>query len=176
MVFQHFSLLPWRTAIHNVEFPLQIQGVDKAIRREQSERYLELVGLGKFRNHRPYELSGGMQQRVGLARALAVEPDLLLMDEPFGSLDQQTAERLRDELLRIRHELRTTILIVTHNIDEAIYLGDRIILLGGSPAGVAGEFRVRLPQRRWEHNIYAEPAFAELRQVLREALLPVGSE
>ncbi len=171
MVFQLFSLLPWRTAVANVEFPLELRRVAPEERRRRSAKYLDLVGLTGFEKHRPYQLSGGMQQRVGLARALSVEPQLLVMDEPFGSLDQQTAERLRDELLRIQDTVGTTVLFVTHNIDEAIYLGNRVVLLGGSPSHVAHEYRVDFPKRRWEINVHAEPAFAELRQELRSALL-----
>jgi NitT/TauT family transport system ATP-binding protein len=172
MVFQLFSLLPWRTAAQNLEFPLELRKLSKDERKRRSNHYLQLVGLEAFANHRPYQLSGGMQQRVGLARALAVEPRLLLMDEPFGSLDQQTAERLRDELLRIQAEVGTATVIVTHNIDEALYLGNRVVVLGGHPSSVVREIAVDLPERRWEKNVYAEPTFALLREELRSMLLP----
>lgn len=172
MVFQLFSLLPWRTAAQNLEFPLELRKLPKDVRRKRCEHYLRLVGLEGFAKHRPYQLSGGMQQRVGLARALAVEPRLLLMDEPFGSLDQQTAERLRDELLRIQAEVGTATLIVTHNIDEALYLGNRVVVLGRNPSRVVRNIAVDLPDRRWEKNVYAEPVFAQLREELRSLLLP----
>lgn len=170
-VFQLFNLLPWRTALGNVELGLEFQRRPKDERREKALQYLRLVGLGGFEKHRIYQLSGGMQQRVGLARALALEPEILLMDEPFASLDHQTAERLRDELLKTQAETKRTILLITHNIDEALYLSDRVVVLSPGPGRVSRVIDLDFPTPRWEHDIYAIPRFGELRSELRHMLL-----
>ena len=135
-VFQQPSLLPWRTARQNVEFGLELQGMAAGERAECAKRLLALVGLGHAAEQFPHQLSGGMQQRIGLARALAIDPTILLMDEPFSALDAQTREVLQKELLRIQAETRKTILFVTHDLDEAIYLSNRIIVLGAKPGRV----------------------------------------
>lgn len=171
IVFQMFNLLPWRTALSNVEFGLELQRVPADERHDRARHYLELVGLDDFANHRPYQLSGGMQQRVGLARALALDPALLLMDEPFGALDHQTAERLRDELLKIQAKTHKMILIITHNIDEAIYLSDRVVVLSPRPGKIVWEISTDLPEPRWEHDIYSMPRFGEIRSELRHLLI-----
>src|SRR5579863_286773 len=135
-VFQQASLLPWRTARHNIEFGLEIQGVGKAERGRRVTELLELVGLGHAGDQYPYQLSGGMQQRVGLARALAIDPAILLMDEPFSALDAQTREVLQSELLRIHDETGKTTLFVTHDLDECIYLSDQVVVLAAKPGRV----------------------------------------
>jgi NitT/TauT family transport system ATP-binding protein len=136
IVFQQYALLPWRTARHNIEFGLEAKGLRKAERRARAEHYLELVGLAGFGDRYPHELSGGMKQRVAIARSLAFDPEVLLMDEPFAALDAQTRESLQDELLRIWRETGKTILFITHGIDEAVYLGQRVAVLTSRPGRV----------------------------------------
>ena len=154
-VFQQATLLPWRTARANVEFGLELQGMPAANRHNKAQELLELVGLGAAGEQFPHQLSGGMQQRVGLARALAIDPSILLMDEPFSALDAQTREILQRELLRIQHETGKTILFVTHDLDEAIYLSNRVIVLGAKPGRIKkiidipfGPNRPELPEMR----------------------------
>src|SRR5512143_697778 len=129
MVFQHAELLPWLSALQNVMFGLEMKGVRGAQLRDTAEKYLELVGLGDSKNRRPHQLSGGMKQRVGIARALAIDPKVLLMDEPFGALDAQTRESLQAELLDIHARTKKTILFVTHDLDEAVLIADRIVVM-----------------------------------------------
>jgi NitT/TauT family transport system ATP-binding protein len=129
MVFQHAELLPWLSALQNVMFGLEMKGIRGAPLRETAEKYLHLVGLKDSQNRRPHQLSGGMKQRVGIARALAIDPKVLLMDEPFGALDAQTRESLQAELLDIHARTRKTILFVTHDLDEAVLIADRIIVM-----------------------------------------------
>jgi NitT/TauT family transport system ATP-binding protein len=129
MVFQFAELLPWLTALQNVMFGLEMKGIAGAELRATATRYLELVGLGASGNHRPHQLSGGMKQRVGIARALAIDPKVLLMDEPFGALDAQTRETMQAELLDIHTRTRKTILFVTHDLDEAVLIADRVVVL-----------------------------------------------
>ena len=136
LVFQQANLLPWRSALANVEFGLELMSLPNAERRERARALLELVGLGSAANQYPHQLSGGMQQRIGLARALAIDPKILLMDEPFSALDAQTREVLQAELLRIHAATRKTTLFVTHDLDEAIYLSDRIVALAARPGRV----------------------------------------
>jgi NitT/TauT family transport system ATP-binding protein len=148
MVFQEFGLLPWRTVEHNVALGLELKGVATQTRQEISTRFIQMVGLGGFEKHYPHELSGGMKQRVGLARALATDPDVLLMDEPFAALDAQTRDLMQAELLRIWHEARKTVLFVTHQIDEAIYLSDRVMVMTKRPGHAKKIFDIELKRPR----------------------------
>ncbi|MGI5991223.1 MAG: ABC transporter ATP-binding protein [Methanosarcina sp.] len=148
MVFQQYSLFPWRTVIDNVTFGLEMQGIDKAESRKHAEKYIELVGLKQFKNSYPYELSGGMQQRAAIARALANEPEVLLMDEPFGALDAQTRNILQDELLRIWEQRHVTFIFVTHSVDEAVVLSDRIVVMTARPGRIKEIIEVDLPRPR----------------------------
>ncbi|MEQ8710622.1 MAG: ABC transporter ATP-binding protein [Rhodospirillales bacterium] len=163
MVFQSFDLFPWRTTRENVEFGLEVRGVGAAERRERALHYIKLVGLSGFENSFPHELSGGMQQRVGFARALAIKPEILLMDEPFGALDVQTRDILQDELLNIWDKEQKTVLFVTHSIEEAIYLADRIAVITPRPAGVHRIIDVPFERPRHE-RIKSLPEFLSMRQ------------
>jgi len=170
MVFQQFGLLPWRTVLSNVEFGLEIDGVPKEERSARAGQYLELVGLKGFERYYPHQISGGMQQRVGIARALSKKPDILLMDEPFGAVDAQTREQLQEELLKIWSRTDTTVVFVTHSIDEALYLSDRVVVMQARPGRIKEEVSVDLPRPRWEGDVKADPRFAQLRSQLRESL------
>jgi len=170
MVFQQFGLLPWRTVLSNVEFGLEIEGVPKDERSALAGQYLELVGLKGFEHYYPHQISGGMQQRVGIARALSKKPDILLMDEPFGAVDAQTREQLQEELLKIWSRTDTTVVFVTHSIDEALYLSDRVVVMQARPGRIKEEVSVDLPRPRWESDVKADPRFAQLRSQLRESL------
>ena len=152
MVFQHFGLLPWKTVYDNAAFGLAMAGASHAQIRERVAHYLELVGLTGFERHYPYQLSGGMQQRVGLVRALAMNPSILLMDEPFAALDAQTREILQEELLALmeRPDERKTMVFITHSIDEAILLGDRIAVMSARPGRISAEFHIDAPEPRTE--------------------------
>jgi ABC-type nitrate/sulfonate/bicarbonate transport system ATPase subunit len=165
MVFQDHALLPWADVLANVAFGLAVRGVPRQEREARAARLLGMVGLAGFERAYPRQLSGGMQQRVGLARALAIDPAILLMDEPFGSLDSQTRRALQEDLLRIHLESRKTIVFVTHSVDEAARLGDRIVLLGPRPARVEAEFEVSLPRPRMA-GLDSVPAFVELKREL----------
>ncbi|HMO29850.1 ABC transporter ATP-binding protein [Enterovirga sp.] len=172
LVFQDSRLLPWRSVRDNVGFGLEWSGVSRAERHRRAEEMLALVGLGHLGGRWPHQLSGGQRQRVSLARALAVEPAVLLMDEPFSALDSFTRESLQDELLRIRAATGRTVLFVTHDIDEAVYLADRVVVLNGRPAGIGAELRVDLPQPRPRHS----PALAQLARQLRLELSQRSAE
>jgi NitT/TauT family transport system ATP-binding protein len=148
VIFQEPTLFPWLTAVRNVEFGLQNTGVPKSERRLKALQNLQRVGLEGFADVQPHALSGGMRQRVALARVLVLEPALLLMDEPFSALDENTRERLQDELLRLWQADRKTILFVTHNVDEAAYLADRVLVMGPPPKSMVTEVRVSLPRPR----------------------------
>ena len=163
MVFQHFGLMPWKRVRENVAYGLELAGAPRATIAERVERYIELVGLRGFEEAYPYALSGGMQQRVGLARALAVEPEVLLMDEPFGSLDALTREVLQDELLRIYQARPRTMVFITHSIEEAIALGDRVVVLSARPARVREILAVDIPRPRTVASVIADRRFVELR-------------
>lgn len=158
MVFQEYSLLPWRTVWDNVALGPEFAGKSRAERNEAARKYLELVNLADFAQAMPHELSGGMRQRVAIARALANEPDVLLMDEPFGALDAHTRILLQKELLRIRQQYSTTILFVTHCVDEAVYLADRIVVMTSRPGRIQAVIPVDIPHPRNR----AEPAYARL--------------
>jgi NitT/TauT family transport system ATP-binding protein len=164
-VFQSFRLLPWRTVLDNVEFPLQMQGVPPTQRRARAGDYLRLVGLEDFAHSYPHELSGGMQQRVGLARALCLEPQILLMDEPFAALDAQTREFMQIELSRIWAATGVAVVFVTHSLDEAIFLADRVVLMTPRPGRVDEVLSVPLPRPR-TYEVRAAPEFVELRGYL----------
>ena len=148
MVFQSFALMPWATILDNVAFGLELRGVSKARRYARAEELIELVGLSGFEARLPGQLSGGMQQRVGLARALAVDPQILLMDEPFGALDEQTRRLLQEELLQIWELTRKTVIFITHSMDEAVLLGDRVALMGPRPGRIIDLTEVPLPRPR----------------------------
>ena len=174
MVFQTFDLFPWRTTRANVEFGLEVRGVPAAERRETALHYINLVGLDGFEDAFPHELSGGMQQRVGFARALAIKPEILLMDEPFGALDVQTRDILQDELLNIWDREQKTVLFVTHSIEEAIYLADRIAVISPRPARVERIIDVPFERPRNE-SMKSLPDFLQMRQEIW-ALLKKGVE
>ena len=163
LVFQDFALLPWRTVIANVELGLELKGVARKARRETARRYVSMVGLKAFENAYPHQLSGGMRQRVGIARALGVEPEVLLMDEPFGALDAQIRQVMASELLRIWERDRKTILFVTHDIDEAIYLADRVIVMSASPGRIIEEIAIDLPRPR-DLSVRNTPRFVAWRE------------
>jgi NitT/TauT family transport system ATP-binding protein len=167
MVFQSYTLYPWMTVAENVEFGLKLQGVTQAKRREQAAYYLEVVGLSGFVKALPKELSGGMKQRVAIARALASQPKILLMDEPFGALDVQTKDAMQEFLLEIWRRTRTTILMITHDIEEAIFLSERIYVLSSHPGTVKQELRIDLPKESTE-QIRLHPTFLKYKnEVMR---------
>ena len=166
MVFQQPNLFPWRTVLGNVEFGLAMGGVGKAARRRRATDLLGLVGLADFTAAYPDELSGGMAQRVALARALALSPDVLLMDEPFGALDAQTREDLQSELVRIWHEVEMTIVFVTHSVQEATYLADRVLVMSRRPGTIVQETAIDLTR---PHDVTA-PGFGEYMRELYGAL------
>lgn len=163
MVFQHFGLFPWKTVFQNVAYGLKLAGASRADIEEKVPKFIKLVGLNGFESYYPYQISGGMQQRCGLARALSIEPRVLLMDEPFGAVDAQTREILQLELLRIWEESRTTMVFVTHAIDEAVLMGDRVLVLKGRPSRVHEVVEVDLPRPRNRGTLLL-PRFAELRE------------
>ena len=163
MVFQHFGLFPWKTVSQNVGYGLKLAGVSKAEINEKVPYFIKLVGLEGFETVFPYQLSGGMQQRCGLARALAMEPSVLLMDEPFAAVDAQTREILQFELLKIWAMRPMTMVFVTHSIEEAVLMGDRVVVLRGRPSSVFEIIDVNLPAPR-DRSTLAHPRFSELRE------------
>ena len=163
MVFQHFGLLPWKTVFQNVAYGLRLAGASRAEIGEKVPKFINLVGLTGFESYYPYQISGGMQQRCGLARALSIEPRVMLMDEPFGAVDAQTREILQFELLRIWDMRPTTMVFVTHAIDEAVLMGDRVLVLKGRPSSVHEIIEVDLPRPR-DRSTLLLPRFAELRE------------
>jgi NitT/TauT family transport system ATP-binding protein len=180
MVFQHFGLLPWRSVYANAAYGLKLAGAPPQLLRERVSHALKLVGLEGFARHYPYQLSGGMQQRVGLARALATDPEVLLMDEPFAALDAQTREILQEEMLRILERTRKTIVFVTHSIDEALLLGDRVIVLTARPARVKRILTVPYARPRDLPAVRADGGFGALRarvwELLRDEIRESGEE
>ena len=148
MMFQEFALFPWKTVAGNVAWGLETQGLSKDRLQKIVDEHLGMIGLTEFRNHYPAELSGGMKQRVALARVLAFDPEVLLMDEPFGALDAQTRETMQEELTRLWERTGKTIVFVTHDIDEAVYLGDRVVVLTARPGRIREEIRIDLPRPR----------------------------
>jgi NitT/TauT family transport system ATP-binding protein len=170
LIFQELGLFPWLTVGQNVEFGMKMKGLCKAEREEKTQYYLRLVHLSQFKDSYTHQLSGGMRQRVALARALATEPDVLLMDEPFAALDAQTRDLLHDELERIWAETGRTIIFVTHNVREAIRLGDRVVLLTFRPGRVKREFPVSLPRPRSLEDVPVAHAAREVLDELREEI------
>ena len=169
VVFQYFGLYPWRSVLRNVEFGLELQDVSSAERRQRALANIAKVGLRGFESHFPHELSGGMRQRVGLARALTLNPEVILMDEPFSSVDEQTRELLQEQLLDLWQETRKTILFITHSIDEAVYMSSRIVVMGARPGRVVEEIPVDLPRPR-RSDVRAMPRFGEIRSYAWELL------
>jgi NitT/TauT family transport system ATP-binding protein len=163
VVFQQYALFPWRTARANVEFGLEAIGVRRNDRAARAREYLKLVGLGGFEERYPHELSGGMKQRVAIARSLAYEPDILLMDEPFAALDAQTREQLQDELLRLWAATGKTVVFITHSIDEALYLGQRVAVLTSRPGRIKALIDVELDDRVGDTDVRSSAAFVAQR-------------
>ena len=163
MVFQHFGLFPWRNLWNNIAYGLKLKHTPKEEVERRVAEAIELVGLKGFENAYPHQLSGGMQQRAGLARALVMEPKLLLMDEPFSAIDAQTREQLQFEMLRIWDARPTAMMFVTHSIDEAVLMGDRVVVLAGRPAHVRAVRKVDLPRPR-DRSVVSSPAFINLRE------------
>jgi NitT/TauT family transport system ATP-binding protein len=170
LIFQELGLFPWLTVAQNVEFGMRMKGITKARREAKVRDYLRLVHLHQFKDSYIHQLSGGMRQRVALARALATEPDVLLMDEPFAALDAQTRDLLHDELERIWAETRRTIVFVTHNVREAVRLGDRVVLLTFRPGQVKREYKVDLPRPRHLEDVHVAGSAREILNDLREEI------
>jgi NitT/TauT family transport system ATP-binding protein len=163
VVFQHFGLFPWKTVYENVAYGLRLAGASKEQIAESVPRHIELVGLKGFEKAYPYQLSGGMQQRTGLARALAIDPQVLLMDEPFASIDAQTREILQFELLRIWESRPMSMVFVTHSIEEAVLMGDRVVVLRGRPSSIYEVIETGLPRPR-TRDVLSSPRFNEVRE------------
>jgi NitT/TauT family transport system ATP-binding protein len=170
VVFQTFALLPWRTVLGNVEFSLEFRKISPKQRSEIARDYLHRVGLGDFENHYPHELSGGMQQRAGLARALAVSPEILLMDEPFGAVDAQTRQLLQEDLLELWQRERKTVIFITHSMDEAVYLSDRVVVMTPRPGKVAEILDVPLARPRIADEVRRDPRFVDLTNYIWDSL------
>lgn len=166
MVFQNLAIFPWLTVMGNVEYGLRMKGIDKKTRRERAQYYIDLVGLKGFENHYPIQISGGMKQRVGIARAYCNEPDVILMDEPFGALDAQTRYLMQDEIIRIWEAEKRTVIFVTNNIEEAVYVADRIIVIRNCPTSVKAEYEINLPRPR----SYIDPEFLKLRREINSVV------
>lgn len=174
VIFQDATLLPWKSALQNVEYPLEIKRIAKAERRARAEHYLKMVGLADFMHRLPHELSGGMRQRVSIARGLAQEPKLLLMDEPYGALDEQTRTKMGDELLRIWEETRLTILLITHSLTEALYLSDVVYAMAARPGRITERVDVTLPRPR-NIDVIGSTEFGVLRNRLWHLLTDQGA-
>jgi len=179
VMFQESALYPWRTVAGNISWPLEVQGVPRRKREEIIAALLKTVGLAQFRNHYPNELSGGMKQRVALARVLSFKPRILLMDEPFGALDAQTRELMQEEIQSIWLQTRQTVLLITHDLDEAIYLSDRVIIFSARPGRIKAEIAIKLDRPR-QPGIRKSPAYAAYRNdtwdMLREEVLKARDE
>lgn len=174
MVFQHYTLYPWMSVQKNVEFGLKLQGVPKLERRQQASYYLSVVGLSQFAQALPKELSGGMKQRVAIARALASEPKVLLMDEPFGALDIHTKESMHEFMIELWQRTNITIFMITHDVEEAVFLSNRIYALGARPGTVRKEMSIHLPERT--HTVKRHTIFHDYRDELMELMRRHGQE
>ena len=169
MVFQEFGLLPWRTALANVELGLELKGVPTAERQRRALELIQMVGLNGFERHYPHELSGGMKQRVGLARALATDPDVLLMDEPFAALDAQTRDLMQTELLQIWDRTKKTVIFVTHSIEEAAYLSDRVVVMTARPGRTKRVIDIKLLRPR-DYEMRLSPEFNDIKAMIWNSL------
>ncbi|UQS26010.1 ABC transporter ATP-binding protein [Amycolatopsis thermalba] len=180
IVFQESATLPWRTVVDNVAFALEVRGVGRKVRRERARELVEVVGLGGFENHYPAQLSGGMRQRVAMARAMSMDPDLILADEPFGALDEQTRMLMAEELLRVVETIGCGVLFITHSIQEAVLLSDRVLVMGRRPGTFLDEVVVDLPRPR-VHAALSEPSATAAQeriwaQIRNEAEVAMRSE
>jgi NitT/TauT family transport system ATP-binding protein len=174
MVFQEYALLPWKTTEANVEFGLRLKGMPKPERAAITQRFIDLVGLKGFEKKYPHQLSGGMRQRAAVARVLANNPVVLLMDEPFAAVDAMTRQHLQEELTAITALERTTVLFITHAIEEAVFLSDRVIALSGRPGRIVADLRIDLPRpRRWE-GMVRDPSFIRYRDQLTRCIHASG--
>ncbi|OYT62843.1 nitrate ABC transporter ATP-binding protein [Methanosarcinales archaeon ex4484_138] len=169
MVFQEYALFPWRNILDNAIFGLEMQGIDRETARNKTRKYLRLLGLEQFEKSYPHELSGGMKQRVAILRALLVKPEVLLMDEPFGALDAQTRNQLQTELLKIWSKDKKTVLFVTHSVDEAVYLADRVIIFSKRPGRIRKTIEIKLPRPRDRTSM-------EVNKVRSKVLRALGAE
>lgn len=174
MVFQHYTLYPWMTVQANIEFGLKLQGVPQKVRREQASYYLNVVGLTRFAKALPKELSGGMKQRVAIARALASEPKVMLMDEPFGALDIHIKESMQEFMLNLWQRTGITVFMITHDVEEAVFLSTRVFALGSAPGTVRKVMSINLPERT--HAVKRHPAFHDYRDQLMDLLRQHGQE
>jgi NitT/TauT family transport system ATP-binding protein len=172
IIMQAYALFPWRSILRNVEFGLEVKGLKKNERERIAREYIDLVGLSEFADRYPYELSGGMKQRIAIARALAYDPDVLLMDEPFAAVDEQTRASLHDELLRIWGRTHKTIVFVTHSIDEAIFLSDRVFVMTASPGTIKKELSISLERPR-NNDVKSSPEFGKYRTAVWQQLQSV---
>jgi len=170
VVFQQAQLFPWLTVKENIQFPLKQSSADATYIAQETEAYLEKTGLKKFENHKIWEISGGMKQRVALARAWIMKPKILLMDEPFGALDAQTRIIMQETLLKLWQENKTTVLFVTHDIDESLLLADRIVLMAGHPGRIAEDIAVNLPRPRSIESIAPQPEFIDTKKHVLERM------
>lgn len=176
VVFQQYTLLPWRTALGNVEFALEaVGGLSRRDRNARAREVLDLVGLGEFAGRYPHELSGGMKQRVAIARSLSYQPDVLLMDEPFGALDAQTRERLQEELVQIWRATGTTIVFITHDIEEAVFLGQRVAVMSNRPGRITSLIDIDLPVGRPDEDVRSTASFADYRHQIWTLLREPGA-
>ncbi|WNR43650.1 ABC transporter ATP-binding protein [Paenibacillus roseipurpureus] len=170
IVFQQYALFPWKTVLANVEFGLEAKGVPRKERRRIALEFIQLVGLSGFENRYPHEISGGMKQRVAIARSLAYDPEVLLMDEPFAALDAQTRETLQSELLRIWEATKKTIIFITHGIEEAVYLGQRVAVMTSRPGRIKKVLDIPFVSRRSEEDLRSNPEFVRLRHEVWDLL------
>ncbi|QGQ95934.1 ABC transporter ATP-binding protein [Paenibacillus psychroresistens] len=170
IVFQQYALFPWKTTLSNVEFGLEAKGVGRKERRKIALEFIQLVGLSGFENRYPHELSGGMKQRVAIARSLAYDPEVLLMDEPFAALDAQTRETLQSELLRIWEATKKTIIFITHGIEEAVYLGQRVAVMTSRPGRIKQVIDIPFQSRRSDEDLRSNPEFVKIRHEVWDLL------